>query len=266
MTQSFSGRCALVTGGRSGIGFAFARELAARGARVIITSRDPGSVGTRASLGAISNAAAAGTETPSAIAWDMDVPRSDAGVMTAIVAAGAHVDIVVHAAHVFSPHRLIVAMKPDELGISLQQNVVAPYALLRRLTREMARARFGRVLIVSSLVASLGGAGQAAYIAEKSALEGLTRAFASEFGSRDVLVNAIAPGIVDTEHVRNAVAAEVADVVARHALSRRLATPDEVAIAAMSLLDPRQGYVTGQVLRIAGGMDVLAAPLDWSDD
>jgi NAD(P)-dependent dehydrogenase (short-subunit alcohol dehydrogenase family) len=202
-----------------------------------------------------------GTPSPLAIAWDMETPEDDARAAEALKTAGVEVELFVHAAHVPSPHALVFATKPSELAHSLQCNVVAPYALARRLCRGMARAGFGRVLFVGSLAASLGGKGQAAYVAEKAALEGLARSFAAELGSRGVLVNVIAPGIVDTEGVRERVHPDVTRAFAEHALAGRLARPEEIALAGMSLLDPRQGFITGQVLRVAGGSDLLAAKL-----
>jgi 3-oxoacyl-[acyl-carrier protein] reductase len=256
-----SAPAALVTGGRRGIGRAFARELARRGSRVAITSRDPRAAVVAAALADLAELAPAGTPPPLAIAWDMEQEptASAASVASALRDAGMSIGVFVHAAHVFSPHRQIFATKPDALAQSLGRNVVAPYALARHIGRSMARARFGRVLFVGSLVASLGGSGQAAYIVEKAALEGMARAFASELGGRGVLVNVIAPGLVDTENVRANVRPDVAQAFASRALSGRLATAEEIALAGMALLDPRQGFVTGQVLRVAGGTDGFPA-------
>ena len=258
--EGFLGRTALVTGGRGGIGFAFARALAERGCRVVITSRDPRSTEVAERLAAIAAVTAERVAPPAAIAWDMDEDATKAATAAtaALDAAGIHVDVLVHAAHVFAPHQLILATKPEGLARSLERNVVAPFALLRRLTRSMARARFGRVLLVGSLVAEAGGAGQSIYITEKAALEGMARAFAAEMGSRNVLVNVVAPGIVDTAHVRAAVRPEVIRAFEQRSVAGRLPTPDEVALAAMGLLDGRQAFVTGQVLRVAGGADALA--------
>jgi 3-oxoacyl-[acyl-carrier protein] reductase len=252
---------ALVTGGRRGIGRAFARELARRGSRVVITTRDPRAADVVALLAELEASATPGAAPPLALAWDME--QEPAGAAAAVASslrdAGITIGLFVHAAHVFSPHELVIATKPESLARSLEKNVVAPYALARQIGRSMARARFGRILFVSSLVASLGGTGQVRYIVEKAALEGMARAFASELGERNVLVNVVAPGLVDTENVRANVDAGVVDAFAARALPRRLATEEEVALAGMALLDPRQGFVTGQVLRVAGGADGFPA-------
>jgi 3-oxoacyl-[acyl-carrier protein] reductase len=264
--EAFSKHTALVTGGRRGIGFAFARELARRGARVAITTRDASNVeGRLAELAACSPANAA---PPIAVPWNMeDDPETAASAaMTALEALGISVGLFVHAAHVFAPHRLVLATKPEMLARSLEQNVVAPFALARRICRSMGRARFGRVLFVGSLVASIGGEGQSAYIIEKSALEGMARAFASEFGTRGVTVNVIAPGIVDTENVRERVRPEIAEAFAARTHEGRLATPEEIALAGMPFLDPRQGSITGQVLRVAGGADGLSAERERTEE
>jgi 3-oxoacyl-[acyl-carrier protein] reductase len=240
----FSGQTALITGGRRGIGFAFAKALAERGARVVITtSGDPSAVDLE-QLG------------PHALAvpWDMKDKSAALALMSALDEEKiTNIGLFVHAAHIFAPHSLILATKPDDLASSLHHNVVAPFALVRQLARSMSRARFGRILFVSSLVASIGGTGQSQYIIEKSALEGMVRAFAAEFGSRDVLVNAIAPGIVDTENVRANVSEDIRKAFAERTNAGRLATPEEVALAGLPFLDPKQGFITGQTLRMTGG-------------
>lgn len=248
------GRTALVTGGRRGLGRAYADALIQRGCRVVVTSRrSSGAEAVLAELRAL--AATHGAPEPHVVAWDMDDAEGDRALEAALGELGLSIELLVHAAHAFSPHKLILATSPADFGASLQRNVVGPFALCRRLCRSMARAEFGRVLIVGSLVASWGGAGQAGYIAEKSALAGLVRAFAAEFGARNVLVNMVEPGIVDTEHTRAAVGDAAREAFRAHALPGRLATPREVVAASIGLLDPDQGFTTGQILRIAGGVD-----------
>jgi len=254
--STWQGRTALVTGGKRGLGRAYAEELARRGCRVIVTSRDPSSADVAACLADLrAIATSAGARDPLAIRWDMRDPNGDADAFASLRAAGAEVELFVHAAHEFPPHDLILATAPADLAESLRVNVVAPYALCRRICRTMVRARFGRILFVGSLAASTGGVGQVAYITEKSALAGLVRAFAAELGSRNVLVNMVEPGIVDTENVRAAVREEARAAFAKRTLSGRLATAREVVLASIGLLDPEQGFTTGQILRIAGGAD-----------
>ena len=119
----------------------------------------------------------------------------------------------------------------------------------------MADRGFGRVLLLGSLVAVTGGVGQVVYITEKAALEGLVRAFAAELGRKGVLLNLVHPGMVDTENVRAKVKEEVRQVYSHLTLAGRLATAEEIAIASLGLMDPRQGYLTGQTVRITGGAD-----------
>jgi len=121
----------------------------------------------------------------------------------------------------------------------------------------MSRAGFGRILILGSLASQLGGVGQVAYITEKSALEGLSRAFSSEFAARGVLLNIVHPGIVDTANVRARVDPRVLHAFARRAAGGRLLQVDEVVRAGLALLDPNQCALTGQALRISGGVDSL---------
>ena len=256
MSGGWEGRVALVTGGRRGLGRAYAMELARRGCRVIITSRRPEDEGVTDCLDALRELGGADeARAPFAVPWDMSDPEGDAAVGVALRARSVAVELFVHAAHVFAPHALILGTAPPVLAASLQRNVVAPYALCRRLCRPMARAGFGRVLVVGSLAASTGGVGQVAYIAEKSAMAGLVRAFSAELGRRNVLFNMVEPGIVDTENARESVSVAVREAFARRTLPGRLATAEEVVLASIGLLDPRQGYTTGQILRIAGGAD-----------
>jgi 3-oxoacyl-[acyl-carrier protein] reductase len=245
-TMMFAGQTALITGGRRGIGFAFAKALADRGARVVITTSSGDPADTKERLKELG-------QDPLAIRWDVKSKSATDDVIAALDKESLAITLFVHAAHVFSPHALILATKPEDVSSSLSHNVVAPFALARHLARSMSRARFGRMLFVSSLVASIGGMGQSQYIIEKSALEGMARAFATEFGSRDVLVNVIAPGIVDTENVRANVSEDVTKAFAARTLPGRLATTEEVVLAGLPFLDPKQGFVTGQTLRIAGG-------------
>jgi gluconate 5-dehydrogenase len=242
MSGGWEGRVALVTGGRRGLGRAYAMELARRGCRVVITSRSPEDQGVTECLDALRALGGADEgRAPFAVPWDMSDPEGDAAVGVALRARGVAVELFVHAAHVFAPHALILGTAPRVLAESLQRNVVAPYALCRRLCRPMARAGFGRVLVVGSLAAS--------------AMAGLVRAFSAELGRRNVLFNMVEPGIVDTENARESVSVAVREAFARCTLPGRLATAEEVVLASIGLLDPRQGYTTGQVLRIAGGAD-----------
>ena len=230
---------ALVTGGRRGLGRAYASELERLGCRVLVTSRQPGGAGE--------------------LRWDLDDPGSTKQLLAAL--DGEVVDLVVHAAHAIGPHTPFVAQRAESLAGSLGRNVVAVYDLLRGLARGMMRRQFGRVLLIGSYAAIAGGVGQLAYIVEKSALEGMARALASELAPRGVSVNIVHPAIVDTEAVRERVRPEVLDAYRRLAPSGRLLEPRDVVLPSLGFLDPRHAGVTGQSLPITGGVDLGAALL-----
>lgn len=257
---------AWVTGGTSGIGHGFALSLAARGCEVHITTRAPEGSAAVAALAAIQAASeewarAQSTAPRAAHAHALDLSDVDS-VDGAVRALKTHApDLFVHAAHVFAPHTPIVALGADAVAEGLRVNVASAYALLRGAARPMSRAGFGRILVLGSLASQLGGVGQVAYITEKAALEGLCRAFSSELSSRGVLVNVVHPGIVDTATVRARVDARVLRAFAQRAASGRLLQVDEVVAASLPFLDPNQCALTGQALRISGGVDAFPAML-----
>jgi len=271
VTKPWEACRAWVSGGSSGIGHGFALALATRGCEVHITTRDPSSAAAVAALAAIqaaSDAWAAGRgRTPRrAQAHALDL-ADGASVDTLVKALRSHApDLFVHSAHVFAPHAPVVSLGHEALAEGLRVNVASAYALLRGAARPMSRAGFGRILILGSLASQLGGVGQVAYITEKSALEGLARAFSSELAGRGVLVNVVHPGIVDTDNVRARVDPRVLRAFARRAAGGRLLQVDEVVRASLTFLDPNQCALTGQSLRISGGVDALPALLHTGAD
>jgi 3-oxoacyl-[acyl-carrier protein] reductase len=257
---------AWVTGGSSGIGLGFALELASLGCEVHITSREPESEACQAALARVQRAADAWAKERGRTAREARAHRLDLADLASVQALakamrGAVPDLLVHSAHVFAPHSPIVALAPETLATSLSTNVAGAYGVLRGAARLMGRAGFGRVLILGSLASQLGGVGQVAYITEKAALEGLGRAFSSEFAARGVLFNIVHPGIVDTANVRARVDARVLRAFARRTASGRLLQVEEVVLASLPLLDPRQCITTGQALRLSGGVDAIPALL-----
>lgn len=229
--RAWSSCTALVTGGRRGLGRAYADHLRSLGCDVAVTSRTA----------------------DDALRWDLSAPESTDHLVRSL--GDRTPDLLVHAAHAFAPHQPIVALRPDDFTTSLARNVGSTYALLRAIARRMSRHGFGRILVVGSYAAASGGVGQACYIAEKSAYEGLVRSFSAEFASRGVLVNLVRPGIVDTEHTRDDLRPEVIEAYAQRTVTGRLLDPTEVVIASLGLLDPRQCCLTGQRLDITGGIE-----------
>ena len=258
MSPTLAGMCAWVTGGRRGLGRAFAARLVAEGAEVVVTTRDPQAAAAQTGLRALEEiAVATGAPMPRLVPWDLEA--ADAATTLATQMKTSSPDLVVHAAHVFTPHAPFIAVKPEDFSRSLTVNVGGAYAVCRTAGRLMARKRFGRILLLGSLASTIGGAGQVRYITEKAAFEGLARAFAAELGDRNVAVNVVHPGIVATENVLENVAAPVREGFARATHLGRLLTPEEVVLASWPFLDPRVAALNGQVLRISGGVDSGAA-------
>jgi 3-oxoacyl-[acyl-carrier protein] reductase len=147
----------------------------------------------------------------------------------------------------------LLRLKPEDLDRTFAVNVGGAIASARAATRAMMRARAGRIIFVSSVVGEMGNAGQAAYSASKAALIGLTKTIAREYASRNITVNAVAPGYVDTD-MTQAMSEEAREAVQKVIPLGRTATAHEIAAGIVYLASDEAGYVTGQVLRINGGM------------
>jgi 3-oxoacyl-[acyl-carrier protein] reductase len=148
---------------------------------------------------------------------------------------------------------LLLRMKPEEWSDVLDTNVGGLYRLCRRVLRPMMKARFGRIVNLSSVIARMGNAGQSNYAASKAAIEGFTRALAQEVGSRGITVNAIAPGFIETEMTAAIGEAQREALLSRVPLGR-LGRAEEVAALAVFLASEQAGYVTGETVHVNGGL------------
>ena len=248
MSIDLRGTDAWITGGQRGLGYAFARAFAQRGARVHITSRDPDS---EAAKEACMRLEAAGAQTAETHALDLTDEASVSDL--AKIFRTQPPSVFVHSAHAFAPHVPIVGLKSGAFAASLETNVVRVFSLLRGVARAMARGDGGRMLILGSLATQTGGVGQACYLAEKGALDGLSLALASEFRSRGVTCSVAHPGIVDTENTRERVPEAARTLFARSASRGAILTPDDVVDACLPLLDPTREVPTGQRLILDDG-------------
>jgi 3-oxoacyl-[acyl-carrier protein] reductase len=245
-TRELNGQVALVTGATRGIGRAIAAALAGAGARVVGTATtDEGAASITHELRAI------GSEGEGARLDVRDAARIDT-VVKDIEARYGTIAILVNNAGV-TRDNLLVRMKDDDWDAIMATNLKPAFHLAKAVVRGMMKARQGRIIQIGSVVGSSGNPGQANYAAAKAALIGFTKSLALEVGSRDITVNCVAPGFVDTEMTRALGEAQRNALLSRIPLGR-LGTPDDIANAVLFLASPRAGYITGATLHVNGGM------------
>jgi 3-oxoacyl-[acyl-carrier protein] reductase len=236
------GKIALVTGASRGIGRAIALELARSGAMVIGTSTTEAGA---ADVGrALTEAGGAGSGRV------LDV--RDATKIEALLKDVGDVSILVNNAGI-TRDNLALRMKDAEWDEVLDTNLKAVFQLSRGVMRGMMKARWGRIISITSVVGASGNAGQANYAAAKAGVVGMTKSLARELGSRGITVNCVAPGFIDTDMTRSLAETQRSALLAQIPLGR-LGTVDEVAAAVGYLASPAAGYVTGCVLHVNGGM------------
>jgi 3-oxoacyl-[acyl-carrier protein] reductase len=243
--SDLSGRVAIVTGASRGIGRAIAVKLAGRGAHVVLAAR-----GDHAAPAAAEIAAAGGRAEAAAL----DV--TDAPACEALVAGTAErhgrVDILVNNAGI-TEDQLLLRMKREAWDRVLATNLTSAYVLTRAVLRPMMRQRGGRIVCLSSVVGQRGSAGQANYAASKAGLIGFAKSIALEVASRNITVNVVAPGLVDTDMTRGLIDGARAEWEKQVPLGRA-GTPDDIASAVCFLASDEASYITGQVLAVNGGM------------
>jgi len=240
------GKVALVTGASRGIGRAIALELGRLGAVVVGTSR------SEAGAAAIGEALAhSGAKGAGRVLDVRDSPGCDA-LLAAVQKEFGDVLILVNNAAIVRDN-LALRMKDAEWDEVMETNLRPAFRLSRALMRPMMKARWGRIISISSVVASAGNAGQANYAAAKAGLAGMTRSLARELGSRNITVNCVAPGFIDTDMTR-ALTDDQRNVLLGQIPLGRLGRPEDVAAAVAYLASPAGDYVTGSVLHVNGGM------------
>ena len=243
-TVELQGQVALVTGGSRGIGLVIAEELAKAGAKVAVVARNE--------TGAQS--AAEGLPGDGHRGYGCDV--ADAESVNALVKRVEDemggLDVLVNNAGV-TRDNVLMRIKDDDWDAVLDTNLRGAFNTIRAATRGMMKRRSGRVINISSVVGITGNRGQANYAASKAGLIGLTKSVAKELASRNVLVNAVAPGYIETDMTHDLPEAARDALMAQIALGR-LGSPGDIAPVVRFLAGPGAGYMTGQVLVVDGGM------------
>jgi 3-oxoacyl-[acyl-carrier protein] reductase len=239
-------KTALVTGASQGIGEAIARLLARQGARVVLAARNEDR------LKRLAEEIDAGGGCARPLALDVSQPETLGERLKSLPEDFAAVDILVNNAGVTADN-LLASMSLDDWEKVLRTNLTGAYALTKEVVRGMMKRRWGRVINISSVVGLMGNAGQANYAASKAGLIGFSKSLARELGSRNITVNVVAPGYIETAMTDKLGEAARGQLTASIAL-QRLGTVDDVAWPVLFLASQEGGYVTGETINVSGGL------------
>ncbi len=241
----FEGQVALVTGASRGIGAAIALELARKGLRVIGTATtDDGAAKISQALSAFPACAGTNLNVNDAVAAE--------ALIDSIVKEYGGLQILVNNAGI-TRDMLAMRLKDDDWDAVLDTNLKAVFRMSRAVMRTMMKQRYGRIISITSVVGASGNAGQANYAAAKAGVAGMTRALARELGSRNITVNCVAPGFIETDMTAGLPEEQQKALLGQIPLGH-LGKPQDIAYAVAFVASPQAGYITGQELHVNGGM------------
>ena len=241
----FEGQVALVTGASRGIGAAIAMELAKKGLKVIGTATsDEGAEKISHALAAFPGCAGKNLNVN-------DVAAAEA-LIDSIVKDHGGLQVLVNNAGI-TRDMLAMRLKDDDWDAVIETNLKAVFRMSRAVMRTMMKQRYGRIINITSVVGSLGNAGQANYAAAKAGVAGMTRSLARELGSRNITVNCVAPGFIETDMTAGLTEDQQKALLSQIPLGH-LGKPQDVAHAVVFVASPQAAYITGQEIHVNGGM------------
>jgi len=240
-----SGKIAIVTGASRGIGRGIAVMLASRGAHVVAAARGEHAAETVAQIEGAGR-------TSEAVALEVTDAASIDAMIAGVLGRHGRVDILVNNAGI-TRDQLMLRMKRDDWDDVIATNLTPAFVLVQAALKPMIRQRSGRIISISSVVGQTGNAGQANYAASKAGLIGFSKALARELASRNITVNVVAPGLIETDMTKAITEKAQGDWTAQIPLGR-LGTTADVAAAVCFLASDEASYITGQVLAVNGGM------------
>lgn len=244
--MTLQGQTALVTGASRGIGKAIALALGGEGANVVGTATSEN--GAAAISAYLDEAGVSGT----GLVLDVAEPESIKACFAAVQARFSAPAILVNNAGI-TRDNLLIRMKDDEWEAIINTNLSSVYRMSKGCLRSMMKARHGRIVSIASVVGVMGNAGQANYAAAKAGIIGFSKSLAREVGSRNITVNTVAPGFIDTDMTRGLDEAQRETLQGQIPLGR-LGSVEDIAAAVLFLCSPGAGYVTGETLHVNGGM------------
>ena len=243
MSQDLAGKTALVTGGGKGIGLAISKGLSAMGAKVVVNYRSD-KVAAEEAAGSM----------PGATAYQADV--SEPAQVEAMVKAIGRVDVLVNNAGAVRD-KLLIQMSPPDWEELIRTDLLSAFATTRAaIMSGMMRARWGRIVNISSIVGLTGNAGQSNYAAAKAGLIGFTKSVAREYGSRNITCNAVAPGYVRTELTTGSLTDDMVGELVKMTPIKREGTAEDIGALVAFLCSESAGFITGQVIAVDGGLSL----------